>query len=559
MKIVIREWLSNKKAFGLNVIRTLLGTLITVGDMLFVKVVTETITEGLTKERMMTLVILASIIVSSSLARNYLLAAKDLFYTRMADNFSNKVINADYDMYTDISCSAIVTASSKLGNISQAGKIAFRILERALDMVVTLIIIWRFSPVIAITAIPIYVVVTIISKKLTVIWGKLDNRKDVVARSRNHELDAVINGFCEVRAYQTEHAHANSIRSKNKECYELCKQRRIISVIISAVYWLSNYAIMFVSIVICAIAVTKGQMSVAVALSLYVYIGNIINPLSEIIDLVDDLAAQISVLDDYDKIMSYQNKLHDGNIDVNVFEEGIELKDVSFKYKDSEMVLQNVNMTIPKGAHIGICGTSGCGKSSLFKLLEKFYKPCGGAITIDGIPIDEVTTKSLRQHISIVSQDPYIFDGTILDNLTYGNKEVSTDKVKDICKTVGLDKFITELPNGLDTKVGPRGIKLSGGQCQRISFARALIRESEILLLDEATSALDNVSEQLIQDTLNSYKGLTIVTIAHRLTTIKDCDCIYVFHGHTVDSKGTHEELMETSEVYRNLVNRKTE
>lgn len=559
MKVVIREWLSNKKALALNLLRVFFGVVITVVGMLFLKVVTETITYGLTKERIITLIVMAVINIVSFLSRNYLMVAKDLFFTRLFDNYADKVINADYDMYTEISCSAVVTAGGKISNITQAGKIMFRILERALDMIVTLIIIWNFSPMIVMFAIPVYVITVILSKKLTVLWGKLDNKSDVVMRSRNHELDAVINGFCEVRAYQTENAHSNSVHGKNKECCELWKQRRFLSVLISAVYWLSNYALSFVTILLCALSVMNGKMTVAVALPLYVYIGNVIDPLSEIIDLIDDLAAQISVLDDYDKIMSYKNKSHDGNIDVNVFEEGIELKDVSFKYKDSEMVLQNVNMTIPKGAHIGICGTSGCGKSSLFKLLEKFYKPCGGTITIDGIPLDEVTTKSLRQHISIVSQDPYIFDGTILDNLTYGNKEVSTDKVKEICKTVGLDKFITELPNGLDTKVGPRGIKLSGGQCQRISFARALIRESEILLLDEATSALDNVSEQLIQDTLNSYKGLTIVTIAHRLTTIKDCDCIYVFHGHTVDSKGTHEELMKTSEVYRNLVNRKTE
>lgn len=556
MKIVIREWLKYKSIVLIKLLQIAVNSAQTLVQLLFVKVATKVLVSGELNDNLMTLIGLALLNITALVASRLMHLSKDKFYTNMYGAYTDAVINAEYDMYTDISCSAIVTASNKMHNITVAGCKIFGLIDYTISIVITIIMIWDSSPQLVLLSIPIYVATIVATKKLTKMWGAIDNEIDVIKRRRNHELDSVINGFQEVRSYQTENFHSNNIHSNNAKCYELFKKRKFIDTGFSVTYLLTNYGAAFLCIIICTYMVANKQIDTATALTLYSFIGRLINPLSAIIDLFDEITANISVLDDYDKIMSYENKMKDGSISADVFEEGIEFKNVSFKYKESGYVLQNVNMTIPKGSHIGICGTSGCGKSSLFKLIEKFYEPCEGSITIDGIDFREVTNKSLRSHMAVVSQDPYIFDGTVKDNLLYGSGGKSIEKVKEICQVVGLDNFIKELPEGLDTKVGPRGLKLSGGQCQRIAFARALLRDAEILLLDEATSALDNVSEMVIQNALNKCKGLTIVTIAHRLTTIKDCDRIYVFHGHTVADSGTHDELMKTSSVYQNLVNR---
>ena len=557
MKVVIKEMLEYKKSLIMHLMRIIIDSLNTLTYLYFVKVATNAITYGIDYEKLLRLVGIALIDISAQSVTILLSMSNALIFRHINNKFTTKVLHADYDMYTEISCSAIVTASGKIQDIAMAGNTIFNIIKTFVKMIITLVMIGIEYPALAIIAIPVYIITCFICKKLTKKWGKYDEENDKVIRKRNHELDAVINGFNEVRSYQTEKSHANSIYSKNNTSVGIIKKRKILSALLTDCYWTADYGISIVSIFLCSTAVIHGNIDVASAITVFMYVGQLINPLSYILDLFDDLTARISVLDDYNKIINYENKMKDGTVNIDIFEESIELKNVSFKYKDSGMVLQNVNMIIPKGKHIGICGSSGCGKSSLFKLLEKFYQPCDGTITIDGIDFNDVTNKSLRSHMAIVSQDPYIFDGTIFENLVYGSNTTSEDRVKEICEIVSLNNFINELPEGYQTKVGPRGLKLSGGQCQRVAFARALLRNSDILLLDEATSALDNISESIIQDALTKFKGLTIVTIAHRLTTIKNCDCIYVFAGHTVVDHGTHSELMQNCEVYRNLTLRK--
>jgi ATP-binding cassette subfamily B protein len=187
-------------------------------------------------------------------------------------------------------------------------------------------------------------------------------------------------------------------------------------------------------------------------------------------------------------------------------------------------------------------------------LIPRFYEVNSGKIMIDGQDITTVTRESLRRNIGIVSQDVFLFDSTIYDNIAYGNPDASEEQVKEAAKLANLDGFVESLPDGYDTLVGERGVKLSGGQKQRVSIARAILKNPPILILDEATSALDNATELMIQQSLeNLSQGRTTIVVAHRLTTIRNADEILVITDEGIAERGTHEELLKNSGIYAEL------
>lgn len=203
-------------------------------------------------------------------------------------------------------------------------------------------------------------------------------------------------------------------------------------------------------------------------------------------------------------------------------------------------------------------GPSGCGKSTTISLLERFYAPIAGTITLDGQPIDSLNLKSYRSQIALVSQEPTLYQGTIRENILLGADHpdsVGDIEIESACRDANILSFILSLPDGFQTAVGGKGVMLSGGQKQRIAIARALLRNPKVLLLDEATSALDSESEKIVQAALDAAaRGRTTVAVAHRLSTIQKADCIYVFEGGRVVESGTHNELMRRGGRYRELV-----
>lgn len=235
----------------------------------------------------------------------------------------------------------------------------------------------------------------------------------------------------------------------------------------------------------------------------------------------------------------------------------IQFKEVSFHYpsRPEMTILNSINLNIQSGQKIALVGASGGGKSTVVKLLLRFYDLVGGAILIDGKQIDAYNIAQLRQNIAIVPQDVILFGGTIYENIAYGNQDASDEEIRAAAEQANAWEFIASFPDGLDTIVGERGVQLSGGQRQRIAIARAILKNPSILLLDEATSALDAESERVVQDALNKLMtGRTSIIIAHRLATIKDVDCIYVLEGGKVIEQGKHEELVANDEgVYTQL------
>jgi subfamily B ATP-binding cassette protein MsbA len=231
----------------------------------------------------------------------------------------------------------------------------------------------------------------------------------------------------------------------------------------------------------------------------------------------------------------------------------IDFENLTFHYSNGVGV-NKVSLTLAPGQTVALVGPSGGGKSTLMNLMLRFYDPAEGRIVIDGQDIRDVTLRSLRENIALVSQETVLFDETIAANIAYGKPNASQEEIEDAAKAAAAHDFISTMPDGYQTMVGPRGVKLSGGQRQRLAIARALLKDAPILLLDEATSALDTQSEQQVQQALELLmKGRTTLIIAHRLSTIRHADVIYVLDQGAIVESGTHEDLLEAGGLYARL------
>ncbi|MEP9412685.1 MAG: ABC transporter ATP-binding protein [Candidatus Brocadia sp.] len=248
-------------------------------------------------------------------------------------------------------------------------------------------------------------------------------------------------------------------------------------------------------------------------------------------------------------------KDHPEAVTLKSVKEGISFKNVSFSYDNSkDFILKDINLTIHKGEVLAIVGKSGAGKSTLINLIPRFYDPVKGSVEIDGIDVRKIKHASLLSQIAIVSQQTFLFNRSLRENILYGRKDASIEEIYEAAKSANIHEFIMSLPNGYDTAVGELGVKLSGGERQRIAIARAILKNAPILLLDEATSSLDYESEKLVQDALNNLiAGKTTIIVAHRLSTIQHCDRIVVMKNGYIVETGNHESLMSEEGEYKRV------
>ena len=278
------------------------------------------------------------------------------------------------------------------------------------------------------------------------------------------------------------------------------------------------------------------------------------------------------LLDDFERSMASSNRIfelkntqiivkdHSDALEIKNLKSDIIFKNIRFSYNEKEPILENFNMHIPFGSSIGIVGDTGSGKTTISKLLLRFYDPQEGKIRIGDIDIKDIKIGSLREKMAIVTQEPFLFNSSIKDNISYGSENVNFEEIHNAAEKSQAIEFISKFENGFDTLIGERGQTLSGGQKQRISIARALLKKPDILIFDEATSSVDNKTEQLIQKSFfDSTNDRTSIIIAHRLSTIRNCDKIYVLKEGSICQEGSHNQLINQKEsFYQQLWNIQT-
>ncbi len=312
----------------------------------------------------------------------------------------------------------------------------------------------------------------------------------------------------------------------------------------------------FIAVILLVLLIKNNTLTVAIAIALYNYRTTV---LTNFMDIVSELLEECKNFNiSSDRVFSIVNnkefvKEKFGELSLDNIDGNFEFKDVSFGYTD-KLVLKDLSLKINSGETIGLVGKSGSGKTTIFNLLCKLYNINSGEILIDGNNINDLDEKSIRGNITIISQNPYIFNMSIKDNLKLVKGNVTDEEIVNACHIACLDDYIETLPDKYETVVGEGGVTLSGGQRQRLAIARALVQNTKIILFDEATSALDNETQAKIQQAIDNLKGdYTIIIIAHRLSTIVNCDKIFILEDGKVSDSGNHQELLKNNKYYKKL------
>ncbi|MDU7217003.1 MAG: ABC transporter ATP-binding protein [Dialister sp.] len=359
------------------------------------------------------------------------------------------------------------------------------------------------------------------------------------------------------------------VRSFNRGAYEEKRFRKINKLSFTAAVrairqqsQMTPFVEFLAAIAVCAIiwyggvSVIDGVMSTGELIAFLIYAINLANPTRRVAESVGNIQKSLAAADRVFSILDEQPEIQNKEDakDIEVKAGRVEARHVSFSYEMGNPVLTDLNFVAEPGQTIALVGPSGSGKTTIANLLPRFYDVTGGGIYIDGMDIRESTISSLREHIGLVPQDTLLFNTTIKENILYGRLDATDEEVWRAVKAANAEKFIRGLPNGIETKVGDRGLVLSGGQRQRIAIARAILKDPAILILDEATSALDTESEKIVQDALEKLMvGRTSFVIAHRLSTVKNADQIFVLNNGHIEESGTHDELMREGGLYYEL------
>ena len=385
--------------------------------------------------------------------------------------------------------------------------------------------------------------------------ANMENRKSLA--NINARLESSITGIRVTKAFTNdekelekfEESNLDFVKSKGK-MYKAMGQFGSSTSFITDLF---NFIIIVAGgLIVAPSKDTASYVTFVVSVSMF------ITPLTTLINFVEQFEEGVTGFQRFVEIIDEKEEETDKDAkNVGKLEGKITFDHVTFNYEakqTEENVLDDISFEIQKGKTIALVGASGGGKTTICHLIPNFYHPSKGHVYIDDIDVNKMTFSSLRKNIGLVQQDVFLFNGTIKDNIRYGNYDASDEDIIKASKMANIHDYITGLEKGYDTIVGERGVKLSGGQKQRISIARVFLKNPSILILDEATSALDNVTESLIQKSLNDLaKGRTTLIVAHRLSTIKNSDLIYVIEKGKIVEKGNHEELLNMNGEYASL------
>ena len=386
------------------------------------------------------------------------------------------------------------------------------------------------------------------------------NEKDKVYRKKHEYVSGfvgeLVRGIRDIKMLNAEKSFMRELHSKvvelNHERYAMSKIDRNYSLFRNTIVDFADTGMIFLLVALIA----DKQIAVASAIVVHNYmnrVSSIVNYISMLMEKVKDFNLSSERIFNIINSPEFPKEKF-GKKQLENIKGNFEFNNVTFSYKEGKPVLNNLNFKVKSKETVSFVGKSGSGKTTIFNLLCKMYNVDSGEITIDGININELDKESIRGNITIISQNPYIFNMTIKDNLRLVKEDLTDEEMIEACKLACLDEFINVLPDKYDTMIGEGGLTLSGGQRQRLAIARALVQKTEIILFDEATSALDNVTQSKIQEAINNLQNkYTILIIAHRLSTVVSSDRILFLNEGKIEAEGTHEELLKNNKEYKKL------
>ncbi len=436
-------------------------------------------------------------------------------------------------------------------DLEEIGEVAHHAPEDLFIAIMTLIgafclMMWVHVPLALITAVivPLCAYVTLrYGGRMTATWHALYRR----VGDFNARIEENVGGIRVVQAFTNED-HERKLFAESNENYQ--KTKLAAYKIMAASMSLSYLSMRFVQVVVMlagAWFVVQGDLTAGGFVGFLLLVNVFFRPIDKINSVIETYPKGIAGFQRYIQFLDTRPDIADRPTAKSVarLKGDIEYRDVKFGYNSERPIFDGLNMSINAGETIAFVGSSGAGKTTICSLLPRFYEVTSGAILVDGIDIRDMTLKSLRSNIGIVSQDVFLFAGTIRENIAYGRLDATDEEVADAARRARLDAVIAAMPDGYDTVIGERGVKLSGGQKQRLAIARIFLRNPPILILDEATSALDTETERAIQQSLSELSvGRTTLVIAHRLATIVNADRIMVVEGGQIVEQGSHSELL---------------
>ena len=401
------------------------------------------------------------------------------------------------------------------------------------------------------------IVLTLVNIKRTKKYGK----KDIQFRSKSENVSGLIGelvrGIKDIKMLNAKKSFMiklqENIIDQNQKRFEMVKINMIYKYIIDTLKAIFEFGL----IILLIYLVQNNTITIAIAIALFNYKSGIMTTVMEKISNLLDLTKSFNI--SCNRVFSIlDNKTFEkekfGNKQLNKIQGNVEFKNVSFGYTQENIILKDLNFKLNSGEMIGIVGKSGAGKTTIFNLLCKMYTIKLGEILIDNENINELDEESIRGNVTIINQEPYIFNISIRDNLQLVKEDLTDEEIIKACKIARLDEFINSLPDKYDTVVGENGVVLSGGQKQRLAIARALIQKAKIILFDEATSSLDNETQAEIQKAILNLKNqYSILIIAHRLSTIINCDKIMILENGKITDQGNHKELLDRNNTYKTL------
>jgi len=392
------------------------------------------------------------------------------------------------------------------------------------------------------------------------IWGRRvrkvyrETRKTIASVSA--KMEESVSGMKEIQSYSRE----GETRREFKQVNQSNMQANVQAGQVMSAFWpavsvftaIGNFLVLYFG----GTAVMNGTLSVGLLFGFMSYLSRFFMPIQDLSGFWNSVQSALAAAERIFDIMDTPKGIMDkpDAVDIPPIEGHIEYRDMSFRYEDDTPVLSDVNLEIKPNTTVALVGPTGVGKTTMINLLYRFYDPKQGSVLVDGYDLRDIKLASLRKQMAVVLQDNFLFSGTIMDNIRYGDLDATDEEIIEVAETVGAHEFIMKLPEGYQTEVRERGGRLSVGQRQLISLARALLADPRILIMDEATSSIDAYTELIIQQALDKiFKNRTSIIIAHRLSTVRNADMIIVLHEGKIAEKGSHDELIKLDGLYKQL------